>query len=376
MTPPTPFVVLSAPRVRANITAMQATAHAAGVQLRPHAKTHKSVTIARWQIDAGAVGICCAKLGEAEVFAAGGIADIRVPYPVNPSQADRVLALLDRTRLSVIVDDERVARGWSDAMTAAGRTLDVLVKVDVGTKRCGIDPFEADAPRLVARIAAMPGLSFLGVLSHAGHAYHGDSDAAIAEVARMEGAILSDLVEGVEALGVTVTEISVGSTPSARFIGRQTSGPDASVRVPTEMRPGNYVFRDRTQVALGAATLDDCAMFVEATVVSHPMKNRLILDCGSKTLTNDLARGFTPQHGYGLIVHLDGTPDPSLVIERLSEEHAIVRAASPTRLTIGDRVRVLPNHACVVTNLMDELVLEADPTGVDRLVVDARGRIR
>ena len=119
----TPFIYVDAARLRANIRAMAERAAAAGVRLRPHAKTHKSVEIAKWQVEAGAVGVCCAKLGEAEVLAAGGIGDIRLPYPVNPVNADRVIALLDKTRLSIIVDDMDVARGWSDAMTAAGKTL-------------------------------------------------------------------------------------------------------------------------------------------------------------------------------------------------------------------------------------------------------------
>ena len=120
---------------------MQARASNAGVRLRPHAKTHKSPGIARMQLDAGAVGLCCAKLGEAEVFAAAGITDIRLPYPINPSNASRVIALLDRgVRLSIIVDDGDVAAAWSSAMVRAGRRLDVLVKVDVGLHRCGVDP--------------------------------------------------------------------------------------------------------------------------------------------------------------------------------------------------------------------------------------------
>src|SRR6185503_5485159 len=125
---------------------------------RPHAKTHKSVDLARLQIGRGAVGICCAKLGEAEIFANAGIEDIRLPYPLNPVNADRVLALLDRTHLSFIVDDPNVAREWSSALSAAGREVDVLVKVDVGFHRCGIDPSREGAAELVARIAELPGI--------------------------------------------------------------------------------------------------------------------------------------------------------------------------------------------------------------------------
>lgn len=363
-------------------------ARAAGVALRPHAKTHKSIEIARWQIEAGAVGICCAKLGEAEVFAEAGIADIRLPYPVNPSNADRVLALLSRTRLSIIVDDVDVAKGWSDAMVAAARSaggsagtkLDVLVKVDVGFHRCGINPAAADAADRVAFVASLPGLNFRGLLSHAGHAYHAGSDLELEHIATREAEILRDLAERASALGVKIDEISVGSTPTSRFIDLQVGRAEARPSVPhsfapTEMRPGNYVFFDRTQTGLGAATLDTCAMFIAATVVSRPAPDRLILDCGAKTLALDGARGFGALPGHGLVFLPDGTPDPSLLIERLSEEHATVKATAPTRLKIGDRVRVLPNHSCVVTNLMDELMLADGDKVAGRIKVAARGRI-
>lgn len=386
----TPFALIDHARLNANIAAMAARARAAGVALRPHAKTHKSLEIAKRQIAAGAVGICCAKLGEAEVFAAGGIGDIRLPYPVNPVNADRVVALLSRTRLSIIVDDMSVAQGWSDAMVAAGTTLDVLVKVDVGFHRCGINPSAADAADRVAFVATLPGLNFRGLLSHAGHAYHAASEMELDYIATREAEMMSDLAARATALGVKVDEISVGSTPTARFIEKQVrraerqlgqtdeaeASPDVSrAFAPTEMRPGNYVFLDRTQTGLGAATLETCAMFIAATVVSRPAPDRVILDCGAKTLALDGARGFGAMPGHGLVILPDGTPDPTLVIERLSEEHATVKAAAPTRLRIGDRVRVLPNHSCVVTNLMDELVLAEGEQVVGKLRVDARGRI-
>lgn len=348
---------------------MQAAADAAGVRLRPHAKTHKSPDVARVQIGRGAVGICCAKLGEAEVFAEAGVADIRLPYPLNPANADRVLALLDRVALSFIVDDEHVARGWSEAMVRAGRDVDVLVKVDVGFHRCGIDPDATDAAAFVARVAEMPGLRLRGLLSHAGHAYGAGSEEAAREIARSEAAALSALADRAQALGLPRGEISVGSTPTARFIGDQ--------RGVTEMRPGNYVYFDRTQVGLGAASWEDCALTVLARVVSRPAADRIILDSGSKTLTNDLARGFGKSPGFGaLLADLDGAaPDESLVIERLSEEHANVRATNGTPLKPGDLVRIVPNHACVVSNLVDRAWLVSGLDVVDRLDIAARGRI-
>lgn len=351
-----------------NIDRMQAVADTHGLRLRPHAKTHKSLDFARLQIDRGAVGICCAKLGEAEVFAAAGIEDIRLPYPLNPVNAARVLALLERTNLSFIVDHPDVARGWSEAMRAAGREVDVLVKVDVGLHRCGIDPEAAGAAEFVREVAALPGLRFKGLLSHAGHAYGATSQEETAAVARSEARLMTSLADRVRQLGVAVDEISVGATPTARFSAMEPGL--------TELRPGNYIYYDRMQVALGAATWEDCALTVLARVVTTHEPDRIILDCGSKTLTTDLARGGGAA-GYGVVLQaLDqAAPDESLVIERLSEEHATVRATRGSTLKPGDLVRVVPNHSCVVSNLMDHVWRVDGADVLCRMDVSARGRI-
>ena len=369
---PTPQVLIDHTRAMNNIARVQALASSAGVRLRPHAKTHKSPIVAWWQLEAGAVGICCAKVGEAEVFVDAGITDIRLPYPVNPSNASRLLALMDRASISIIVDHPLVVRGWSDAMQRAGRTLDVLVKVDVGFHRCGIDP-DAGALDFIQTVASLPGLRLRGLLSHAGHAYHAASEHELATIARQEAEALEGLRARAAASGISLDEISVGATPTLRFSAGQHGV--------TELRPGNYVYFDRTQVALGAATLDDCALTVLATVVAkHP--GRIILDCGSKTLTNDQARGISAATGYGAVLagetdDLDYAReiDETLTIERLSEEHATVRVTGETRLEPGDRVRVLPNHSCVVSNMVDVVRLVEGDEVIDTLPVAARGRI-
>jgi D-serine deaminase-like pyridoxal phosphate-dependent protein len=179
----TPAVLVDVNRAKANIGRMQALARKHNRRLRPHAKTHKSPVVARWQLEAGAIGICCAKLGEAEVFADAGIRDIRLPYPVHPSNADRVVRLLDRVQLSIITDLAETAREWSAAMVKAGRTLDVLVKVDVGFHRCGIDPHRPDAVDFVAEVASLPGLRLKGLLSHAGHCYLAGSQDEVRTIA-------------------------------------------------------------------------------------------------------------------------------------------------------------------------------------------------
>jgi D-serine deaminase-like pyridoxal phosphate-dependent protein len=366
----TPAVLIDQSRFERNIDRMQAAADARGIRLRPHAKTHKSPILARQQIARGAVGVCCAKLGEAEVFADAGIADVRLPYPLNPVNGARVLALVDRLRLSFIVDDLEVARGWSSVMSDAHREVDVLVKVDVGFHRCGIDPEAMHAAEIVARAAELPGLRFRGLLSHAGHAYHAGSEDEAAAIALTEARLLTNLADAIERIGPKVDEISVGATPTMRFSLLQE-------RI-TEMRPGNYIYYDRTQVGLGAASWDDCALTVLARVVSTPAPDRVILDCGSKTLTNDLARGFGSTPGYGVVfTDLDSRqPSESLLIERLSEEHAAVRVLSGGhRLKNGDLVRVLPNHSCVVSNLVDAVWIEREGEVLGELPVAARGRI-
>ena len=366
---PTPSVLIEHSRVTRNIDRMQSAATARGLRLRPHAKTHKSPEVAHAQIGRGAVGICCAKIGEAEVFADAGIGDIRLPYPIHPVNATRVLALLDRTHLSFIVDHMDVARGWSDALRDADREADVLVKVDVGFHRCGINPEEPGAADFVARVAALPGLRFRGLLSHAGHAYGADSDAEAERVAREEAGVLRTLADRVRRAGVPVDELSVGATPTARFSVREEGL--------TELRPGNYVYYDRTQVALGAAQWGDCALTVLARVVSRPAADRVILDSGSKTLTNDLARGAGNTAGFGAVMQdLDAAaPDESLLIERLSEEHATVRVtASQRALVPGDLVRIVPNHSCVVSNLVDHVWKVDGNEVIGRIEIAARGR--
>jgi D-serine deaminase-like pyridoxal phosphate-dependent protein len=366
----TPAVVIEAGRVARNIDRMQRAADAAGFLLRPHAKTHKLPSLARQQIARGAVGICCAKPSEAMVFAEAGIEDIRIPYPVHPTKQQHILALMDRVRLSIIVDDAEVATAWAEVMARAGRKLNVLVKVDVGFHRCGVDPVSPEAPHLISLVSNLPGLKFCGLLSHAGHGYHAASETALKLIAEEEVNALTRLAAHMRHKGVQVEEISVGATPTARF--------SLAHKGPTEMRPGNYVYFDRTQAGLGAATFDDCALSVLATVVAkHP--GRIILDAGSKTLSNDGARGFVSLEGHGALSPSpsgDLRPHGGFSIERLSEEHAIVKvAADAPALSIGDRVRILPNHSCVVSNLVDVVHMADGDTVVESVPVAARGRI-
>ncbi|MEO8189013.1 MAG: alanine racemase [Acidobacteriota bacterium] len=335
---PTPAVLVDVDILERNVARMAGAARAAGVRLRPHAKTHKCPEIGRLQLAAGAAGLSLAKTSEAEVFVDAGFDDIFIAYPVvGAGKPERLLALADRARLAVGVDSVEGARALGAPFAAAHRTLDVLLKVDCGLHRVGVPP-EA-ASRIGAMIAELPGLSLRGVFTHAGHSYLEDSPERVQGVGRGEGESLTAAAAELERAGVPISEVSVGSTPSAR----------AAMRVEgvTECRPGNYVFHDASQVSLKTCRLEDCAMTIEATVVSVPDARRAVVDAGSKTISTDTLRPKPGGHGFLL--------GRQSRIARLSEEHGVIETAPGEQFFVGERVRIVPNHACVVSNLHDRI---------------------
>lgn len=354
----TPAVLVDLDVLERNVRRMAERAQAAGVKLRPHAKTHKCPDIARLQVQAGARGLSVAKTSEAEVFAAAGFDDLFVAYPVVGSdKGRRLLALQERARLRVGVDSLAGAQSLAAPFAAAGRRLDVLLKVDVGYHRVGVLPEQA--LELAPALAAINGLRLVGLFTHAGHAYLADSQDGVAEIGRNETLSLLETAERLRAAGLEIDEVSVGSTPTARHA---LGVPGAS-----ECRPGNYVFHDASQVALGTCTLEDCALTVLATVVSVPAPERAFVDAGSKTLSSDPLRPRAGGHGQllGLNSRLSG----------LSEEHGWVAVDPRDSFEVGQRVRILPNHACVVANLHDRLYGVRAGRVETVLPVAARGRI-
>ncbi len=334
----TPAVLIDLDRLAANIARMAGKARDAGVSLRPHAKTHKVPEIGWMQIRAGAIGLSLAKTSEAEVFAKHGFADLFVAYPVvSPSKAERLVALSRRVTLCVGVDSVEGALILGAAAARSGETLRVSLKVDSGFHRVGVAPSEAVA--IGSRIAAIKGLSLTSVFTHAGQSYHRADPLEIQKDNADEAAIIVAAANGLRQAGVAIETVSVGSTPTSRF-GFAHKGL-------TEARPGNYVYLDRTQAGLGTCGFDECAMSILATVVSVSGAERAVLDSGSKTLALDMLR--PRPDGYGLIV---GTTSR---LSALSEEHGIVATAPGDAFKVGERVRVLPNHACVVSNLHDRV---------------------
>ena len=369
----TPAVIVHRERLRRNIEAMQALATRRGVALRPHVKTHKCVEIARLQLEGGAVGVTASKADEALVFIEAGVPSITVAYPlVDERKVRRLLAAAHErggTDLRVVVDSrtevELLARVAGNMRVAVG----VLIEVDVGLHRCGLQADDPQLLELAQLISASQWLRFIGLLSHAGHAYGAANAAAVREIAADECAILQRVRSKLEARSITVPEVSVGSTPTVLA--------SESYEGITEIRPGTYVFLDRTPVRLGLAQLDDVALTVLATVVSRNA-DYLIIDAGSKVLTSDLgAHGTAGTGGYGMAFALDQRPADSggLQVVRLSEEHGFVERAGST-LGIGAKLRIFPNHACPIVNLADELVVVSDDCEIARWQVAARGRVR
>ena len=334
----TPALLVDLDRLDANVGSMAEHARAGGVALRPHVKTHKSVVIARRQLAAGAVGITVAKLDEAEALVDGGIeAPILIAFQIVAApKLERAVRLAARVPLTLAVDSPDGAARLSDAAAAAGRVLDVWIEIDSGLQRCGVVP--ADAPALARSVVAQPNLRLTGMFTHAGQSYAARDAAEVAAIAATEASAVVEAATATRAIGIPIETVSAGSTPTARFL-------DAASGI-TEIRPGTYVFYDALQVALGSIAADRCALSVAATVISRPTSERVVIDAGSKTLGLDKGA-----HSSDLLTDYGSLIDAEGAVVRLSEEHGVVRVPPGSPLAIGDRVRIMPNHVCSVTNL-------------------------
>ncbi len=378
---PSPALLIEQRRLQANLAAAQARAVAEGVALRPHAKTHRSVDLARLQVAGGARGLTVATVDEAEVFAAAGFDDLLIAREVAaPAQLARLGDLVAAgARVAICVDSIPGANLASEMMEAHGVTLDVMVEVDTGQGRCGVPWDEPAAPAFVAHVAKLEGLRIRGLLTHAGHAYLGPNEgdeagASLTRVMEEERDRMLALAARLGSEGLVdpaTTEISIGSTPTfSRFVNRTVSG----FRVP-EVRPGNYVFHDAQQVALGSADLLSCALTCQATVFSLRRDDdgteRYFVDAGKKALSTD---GGWNVRGFGTILYSPKTmvPNPHAALVALSEEHGWVEVPGGAIHEIGDRMRIVPNHACVAVACADRLYLVDGEAVVDEWPVRAR----
>jgi D-serine deaminase-like pyridoxal phosphate-dependent protein len=360
----TPRLFIDVPKMRRNIEKMVSIARERGVKLRPHIKTHKIPAIAREQTQAGATGITVAKVSEAEVMADGGLRDIFIAYPlVTESKINRAIDLSRRTSLTLGADSVEGATRLSKAAVSEGHVLNVRLEVDTGLRRTGISP--GRAVELASRIASLENLNLSGIYTYRGAVTEDGSPTLDLKTAGLEeGELMVSVAESIREQGIEIEDVSLGSTPTSAFAGE--------VDGVTEIRPGTYIFYDRMQARLGTCSLEECAATVVATVVSRPSEDLAIIDGGSKTFATDVPPDKEPLNlrGYG---HVVGYPDS--VLERLMEEHGMLRVKREHDLGVGDTIRIIPNHVCSTVNLHNEVFLTDESSIVERVEVAARGKL-
>ncbi len=349
----TPAIIVDLDVVDANLSRMAAIAARSGAALRPHIKTHKSVAMARRQIEAGAVGICTATVTEACAMIAGGVRDVLIAYPlVGARKFERLAPLFDQATITLAADSHAVIESYAAFADRIGRTVPVLIEIDTGMGRVGVRP--GGAVDLARAIATSGTLAFRGIMTHAGQTHDVTSLADIVAVARREATIMGGVRQDLERAGFAVPVVSAGSSITAPYFR-----PDDGI---TEIRPGTYIYNDLRTLALYACTPDALAVSALATVVSTS-GDRVTIDAGSKTLT--VTRD--PTFGYGLV-----SEDTEARFVRLSEEHGVLSIPDgEARFGIGQRVRILPVHVCVWMDLQAEVYGSRSGQIVERIAIEA-----
>jgi D-serine deaminase-like pyridoxal phosphate-dependent protein len=349
----TPVIYADVKTVRHNIEKMQRLADAHGKKLRPHVKTHKLPLLAKWQIDAGAVGICVQKTSEAEIMAAHGVRNILISNEViGRKKIDRVAALALLSDICLAVDSELGISQISDSAKNLGVEVGVFIDIDVGMERCGVRGEQAG--RLAELVAKSPSLYLKGVMGYDGHTSRiSGYEERRKEVYRSHG-FLMEALRAIRSRGVTIDTVSVGGTPSASIW--------AELDGVTELQPGTYIYNDVHQVEVGAAEKSECALKIMATVMSKPAPDRAVIDAGSKSFAFDQGRFPVPMDELG--IHLVS----------FSEEHGVLKSSgSPIGVEVGDKLSFIPYHACTAVDLWDEIYLVDGESVVSKLKIEARG---
>ena len=349
----TPAVLVDLDIVEANIARMAAFALRTGIALRPHVKTHKSLAMARRQLAAGAAGLAVATTSEALVMSRSGVEDLLLAYPtIGKRKLERIAPLVKAGGLTLVSDSPEATEGYHRLAEHLRCTIPVLVEVDTGMDRVGVEP--PAVLKAAREIALTPGLELRGVMTHAGHAHDASDVRGIERVARHEAAVMGLVREELETAGLDIEVVSAGSTLTAPYLMA-----DDGI---TEIRPGTYIYNDLRTLACYACTADALAMTALATVVSRNGE-RVTLNTGSKTLSATTHSIF----GYGQLRGL-----PVTEITHLSEEHATLRLPDDEpHLGIGDRVQVVPIHACVWSDLQPEIYGHRKGRIEERITVDA-----
>jgi D-serine deaminase-like pyridoxal phosphate-dependent protein len=340
----TPCLLLDVERLKRNAERINGKIRDTGVRLRPHVKTHKGVEVARLQTAGHSGAITVSTLAEARAFAAHGFRDITYAVPIEPGKFAEVIEFVKGdVKLACITDDPEIPSQLNDAARQAGVKLDLFLKVDCGYHRCGVEPHTKEALTIPQQIAGASHLHFAGILTHAGHSYHCQSQAEVALVAAQERDVMTALAAHLRESGIEVPTVSIGSTPTITAVDH-LDGID-------EVRPGNYIFFDAFQATLGSCRFDDCALTVLAAVMHRDRERRKIaLDAGAIALSKDHgAVDLDAYCGYGRVLDLAGN-DLNVRVDSLSQEHGVCMVgdeATFEKLTVGTRVRVLANHSCL-----------------------------
>lgn len=356
----TPAIVLNLKALKNNIKLYQALCTNYHKEMWPMMKTHKSMEILKMQVEAGATGVLCGTLDEAEACAEIRIPKIMYAYPVASKESiDRVIALTKKSDFITRIDSYEGAKLLNDQAVKNGVEVSYTIIIDSGLHRFGIAPEKV--VEFANRLKEFKGLKFRGISSHPGHVYGATSNEEIERYVKEECEALNTTVTLLKEAGYELEYVTSGSTPT--FAGAIT---DKNINV---YHPGNYVFLDTIQLSLGKAKEEDCALRVYATIISHPRENLYICDAGAKCLGLDKgAHGNLSIVGYGTVV---GHPDA--IVDSLSEEVGKIHIDGKTELKIGDKIEIIPNHSCSTANLCSYYTLIDGDEVIGSIKVDVRG---
>lgn len=366
----TPCLLIDKIRLLKNIKRMAQKARENSVVLRPHIKTHKCIEIAELQREFGSIGLTVSTIDEASIFADAGFQDITYAVPMSANKISAALAIADQIELKVLVDSHHTVNLLNERSREHGIISDVLLKVDCGYHRCGVNPDSITSIKLVQKIVESSHLRFRGILTHAGHSYSVKNFEQLKEVAQQEQQVMVNFANKLENENNRFTPeiVSVGSTPTMSVTQNIMEGI-------TEIRPGNYVFYDYSQVSLGSCKPEDCALTALACVVGK-YDDHLVIDVGATALSKDLGPATTDgtqQFGQIYEDYEENSFATPLRIESLSQEHGKVKFNNPsaaTRVGIDSMLRILPNHSCLTANLHDYYYI------VDNLEIVDKWQIR
>jgi D-serine deaminase-like pyridoxal phosphate-dependent protein len=337
----TPAMLVDLDKMERNIASWQAEISSNKVKLRPHVKTHKVPDIAKLQLEAGALGITVAKVAEAEVFAAQGIKNIFIAYPIiGTAKWKRVAELAKDCQIIVGVDSEIGARGLNDVARDAGLILKIRIEIDGGLNRSGVAP--SDALKLCQIVQLLPNLELDGIFGFRSIFFAAAAGRTPEEIGLEEGEFFVNIANQLRSSGVPIRHVSIGSTPTAKF----------AARVPgvTEVRPGTYIFGDYMMAEFGAVDYENVALSILCTVISLSRSGQVTIDGGSKTFCGDVIPSKLNLKGYAKAVHHDA------YLESMSEEHGVVKLGEGVKLEVGDRLAFYPIHVCTTVNLSNELI--------------------